>query len=263
MKLLEEHTSKLKHVFVQRRRAARKSGTKKKSRKNKKKNAGITRCWSLNRRRHAQGSSDTAEPPNEQLQEEWQKLVTERLLRILQGLDELTVDKSDVCPFDALSEVPVDDQRLDRNSDLPDRWLCFVQYHCCGTYSTRSANGQVRSSGGTVSSFTVIFLSLPPSAETFQNMLSVTFGKQKRRLVMTTSALKRNWIYFEKSTSRPTWRVGDSCNGMTLYLDDEHLDLLPKNLDETDDENEEDLEEEKLDGTIDGTRRSRISDASI
>lgn len=50
---------------------------------------------------------------------------------------------------------------------------------------------------------------------------------------------------------------------MTLYLDDEHLDLLPKNLDETDDENEEDLEEEKLDGTIDGTRRSRISDASI
>ena len=58
LKLLEEHTSKLKHVFVQRRRAARKSGTTKKSRKNKKKNstgenAGIARCWSLDRRGHA------------------------------------------------------------------------------------------------------------------------------------------------------------------------------------------------------------------
>ena len=189
--------------------------------------------------------------------------MSERLLRILQGLDELTVDKSDVCPFDALSEVPVDDQRLDRNSDRSEQWPCFVQYHCCGSNSTCSANGEVGSSGGTLSSFTVEFLSLSLPVETFQNVLSVTFGKQKRPLVMKTSSLKRNWIYFEKSTSPPTWRVGDSCNWMTLHLDDEHLDLLPKNLDETDDENEEDLEEERLDGTIDLARRSRISDVFL
>ena len=51
------------------------------------------------------------EPPNEQLEEEWQNQISERLSRLLQGLDELTVSKSDVCPFDPLSEVPVDDQR--------------------------------------------------------------------------------------------------------------------------------------------------------
>ena len=37
LKLLEEHTKKLKHVFVQRRRAARKSSTKKKKNKTKSK----------------------------------------------------------------------------------------------------------------------------------------------------------------------------------------------------------------------------------
>lgn len=51
------------------------------------------------------------EPPNEQLEEEWQNQISERLSRLLQGLEETTVGKSDVCPFDALSEVPVDDQR--------------------------------------------------------------------------------------------------------------------------------------------------------
>ena len=54
---------------------------------------------------------DTVEPPNEQLEQEWQNQVAEKLTRLLQGLDERTVEKSDVCPFDALSDVPVDDQR--------------------------------------------------------------------------------------------------------------------------------------------------------
>ncbi len=56
---------------------------------------------------------EIAEPPNEQLEEEWQNNISERLSHLLQGLEETTVSKSDVCPFDALSEVPVDDQRLE------------------------------------------------------------------------------------------------------------------------------------------------------
>ncbi|CAF1342072.1 unnamed protein product [Adineta steineri] len=91
LKLLEEHTTKLKHVFVQRCRTARKPVTKKNT---KKKN------------------DETNEPPNEQLEEEWQNQISERLSCLLQGLEETTVNKSDVCPFDALSEVPIDDQSL-------------------------------------------------------------------------------------------------------------------------------------------------------
>jgi len=53
------------------------------------------------------------EPPNEQLEEEWQNQISEQLSRLLQGLEETTVSKSDVCPFDALSETPVDDQRFE------------------------------------------------------------------------------------------------------------------------------------------------------
>jgi len=56
---------------------------------------------------------ETNEPPNEQLEEEWQNQISERLSSLLQGLEESTVNKSDVCPFDALSEVPVDDQRFE------------------------------------------------------------------------------------------------------------------------------------------------------
>lgn len=56
---------------------------------------------------------ETSEPPNEQLEEEWQNEVSEKLSRLLQGLEETNISKSDVCPFDALSEVPVDDQRFD------------------------------------------------------------------------------------------------------------------------------------------------------
>lgn len=56
---------------------------------------------------------EAIEPPNEQLEEEWQNQVSEQLSRLLQGLDEPSVNKSDVCPFDALSDVPVDDQRFD------------------------------------------------------------------------------------------------------------------------------------------------------
>jgi hypothetical protein len=51
--------------------------------------------------------------PNEQLEEEWQNQISEKLSSLLQGLEETTVSKSDVCPFDALSEVPVDDQRFE------------------------------------------------------------------------------------------------------------------------------------------------------
>ncbi|CAF3327336.1 unnamed protein product [Rotaria sp. Silwood1] len=92
LKMLEEHTSKLKHVFVQRRRTARKSTTKKNTKKKKNENDD--------------------EPPNEQLEEEWQNQISERLSSLLQGLEEVTVNKSDVCPFDALSEVPIDDQSI-------------------------------------------------------------------------------------------------------------------------------------------------------
>ncbi|CAF0814816.1 unnamed protein product [Adineta ricciae] len=94
LKLLEEHTNKLKHVFVQRRRTARKPTTKKSSKKKKVPVDEIT------------------EPPNEQLEEEWQNQVSEQLSRLLQGLDEPTVNKTDICPFDALSDVPVDDQSI-------------------------------------------------------------------------------------------------------------------------------------------------------
>ena len=55
---------------------------------------------------------DMNEPPNEQLEEEWQNQISERLSSLLQGLEEPTISKSDVCPFDALSEVPIDDQRF-------------------------------------------------------------------------------------------------------------------------------------------------------
>ena len=95
LKLLEEHTSKLKHVFVQRRQAARKSTTSKKKKKKKKQTEEKT----------------DDEPANEQLMEIWDNQISEKISRLLQGLDCLTIDKSDVCPFDALSEVPVDDQR--------------------------------------------------------------------------------------------------------------------------------------------------------
>ncbi|CAF2742413.1 unnamed protein product [Rotaria sp. Silwood2] len=94
LKMLEEHTSKIKHVFVQRRRTARKSATKKNTKKKKNEN------------------DETNEPPNEQLEEEWQNQISERLSCLLQGLEEVTVNKSDVCPFDALSEVPIDDQSI-------------------------------------------------------------------------------------------------------------------------------------------------------
>jgi hypothetical protein len=57
-------------------------------------------------------SLDNIEPPNEQLEEEWQNQISENLSRLLQGLDESTVEKSNVCPFDALSDVPIDDQRF-------------------------------------------------------------------------------------------------------------------------------------------------------
>ncbi|CAF1001865.1 unnamed protein product, partial [Rotaria sordida] len=91
LKMLEEHTTKLKHVFVQRCRTARKSTTtKKKKNENTEKN----------------------EPPNEQLEEEWQNQISERLSCLLQGLEEVSINKSDVCPFDALSEVPIDDQSI-------------------------------------------------------------------------------------------------------------------------------------------------------
>jgi len=55
---------------------------------------------------------ENTEPPNEQLEEQWQNEVAERLSSLLQGLEETTINKSDVCPFDALSDVPVDDQRF-------------------------------------------------------------------------------------------------------------------------------------------------------
>jgi hypothetical protein len=99
LKLLEEHINKVKHVFVQRRRAARKSN---KSKKKKSGKVGQTAADAQN------------EPPNEQLQNQWDNEIVTRLTRLLQGLDELAVDKADVCPFDALSEVPVDDQRLSK-----------------------------------------------------------------------------------------------------------------------------------------------------
>ncbi|CAF2135393.1 unnamed protein product [Rotaria magnacalcarata] len=94
LKMLEEHTTKLKHVFVQRRRVARKPGT----RNNKKKQKNV--------------NEEKNEPPNEQLEEEWQSQIAERLSSLLQGLEEPTVNKSEVCPFDALSDVPIDDQSL-------------------------------------------------------------------------------------------------------------------------------------------------------
>lgn len=46
------------------------------------------------------------------MEEEWQNQIAERLSSLLQGFEEPTVNKSDVCPFDALSEVPIDDQRF-------------------------------------------------------------------------------------------------------------------------------------------------------
>jgi hypothetical protein len=104
LKLLEEHTTKLKHVFVQRRRVTHKKPTKKK--KNEK-------------------QLEINEPPNEQLEEEWTNQISEQLSRLLQGLEETTISKSDVCPFDALSEVPVDDQRFE-NYFLWDRYYVLV-----------------------------------------------------------------------------------------------------------------------------------------
>ena len=53
------------------------------------------------------------EPPNKQLEEEWENRIAEQLSRLLQGLEEVNVDKTDVCPFDALSEVSIDDQKFD------------------------------------------------------------------------------------------------------------------------------------------------------
>jgi len=93
LKLFEEHTAKLKHVFVQRRRAARKATKSKKKSKKKK-------------------EVEEDEPPNEQLIDVWENEIFEKISRLLHGIDCLTIDKSDVCPFDALSEVPVDDQSV-------------------------------------------------------------------------------------------------------------------------------------------------------
>ena len=67
-------------------------------------------------------SLDNIEPPNEQLEEEWQNQISENLSRLLQGLDESTVEKSNVCPFDALSDVPIDDQRFLM------RFFCLCDY---------------------------------------------------------------------------------------------------------------------------------------
>ncbi|CAF0726888.1 unnamed protein product [Didymodactylos carnosus] len=98
LKLLEEHTTNGKHLFVQKR---------KRERKNKK---SVTKKSSTKTKTTVEMSRD--EPNSEELERDWEENVAGQLSSLLQGIQELQISHTEISPFDPLSIIPVDDQSI-------------------------------------------------------------------------------------------------------------------------------------------------------